>query len=135
MQYKIPVQVENEDKIFLNLSLRQLIIIMLGFSVSYTMFKQLEPNVGWSIALFPCWTIAFITVVIAVFKNSEMTFVPFMLNLFRLQVSSGWQRVWSKWVDSFSKVEIWYVPPENSLQDKIITKSNKALHEDIISKI
>ena len=28
MQYKIPVQVENEDPIFLNLSVRQLGIIM-----------------------------------------------------------------------------------------------------------
>lgn len=30
MQYKIPVQVENEDPIFLGLSLRQLMIIMIG---------------------------------------------------------------------------------------------------------
>jgi len=31
MQYKIPVQIENEDPIFLGLSLRQLAIMMLGF--------------------------------------------------------------------------------------------------------
>ena len=30
MQYKIPVQIENEDPIFLGLSLRQLTIIMIG---------------------------------------------------------------------------------------------------------
>lgn len=45
MQYKIPVQIENEDKIFLNLSLRQIMILMIGFSVAYTLFKSLEKSV------------------------------------------------------------------------------------------
>lgn len=31
MQYKIPVQVENEDPILLGLSLRQLTIVMIAF--------------------------------------------------------------------------------------------------------
>jgi hypothetical protein len=30
MQYKIPVQIENDDPIFLGMSLKQLIILMIG---------------------------------------------------------------------------------------------------------
>ena len=44
MQYKIPVQIENEDPIFLGLSLRQLMILMVGFSFAYLIFTSLEPN-------------------------------------------------------------------------------------------
>lgn len=135
MQYKIPVQVENEDKIFLNLSIRQIVIIMLGWAIAYSIFNWLEKDYGWAVALFPAWIVVFITLVIALFKTSEMTFFPFMLNLLRLNLNSS-IRVWSKWVDSFDKITIWYVaPPFNSTQDQLNTKIIKNVHEDILSKI
>lgn len=135
MQYKIPVQVENEDKIFLNLSIRQLVILMIGLSLAYNVFKTLEKSLDWTIALFPAWLIAIITLFVALFKTSEMTFTPFVLNLFRLQFTA-WNRVWSKWVDSFDKITIWYVPPSfDSNQDKLNTKVVKNVHEDVLSKI
>lgn len=134
MQYKIPVQIENEDKIFLNLSIRQLIILMIGLSIAYSIFKSLEKNVWWGIALFPSWLIAFITIVIALFKTSEMTFFPFMLNLIRLQLNTG-NRIWSKWVDSYNKIELWYIP---SIDTEWIMSNNKvikAVNKEILSKI
>lgn len=134
MQYKIPVQVENEDKIFLNLSIRQLIIIMIGYSIAYSVFKSLEKNVWWAIALFPTLIIGFITTVIALFKHSEMTFIPFILNLIRLQLNS-WMRVWSKWVDSFNKVELGYIPSIDTEQIQSNNKVVKQVDQDILSKI
>ncbi len=95
MQYKIPVQIENEDKIFLNLSLRQLTIIMVGGGFGYTIFKSLEPNIGADIALFPAILVAGIGVVVALFRHTEMTFVPFFLNLIRLNLNVP-NRSWSK---------------------------------------
>ncbi len=41
MQYKIPVQIENEDPILLGLSLRQLTIIMISWAIAYQTFKSL----------------------------------------------------------------------------------------------
>lgn len=134
MQYKIPVQIENEDKIFLNLSIRQLIILMVGLSIAYSIFKSLEKNVWWAIALFPSWVIAFITAVIALFKNSEMTFFPFLLNLIRLQLNV-WTRVWSKWVDSYNNIELWYVPSIDTEWIQSNNKVIKAVNEEILSKI
>ena len=134
MQYKIPVQIENEDKIFLNLSIRQIIIIMIGFSIAYSLFKTLEKSLWWWVALFPTIIIAVITLVIAMFNHSEMTFMPFMLNLIRKWLNA-WERVWFKWTESFSKIEVWYVAPENSLQDKIMRTVNKEINKDILNKL
>lgn len=53
MQYKIPVQIENEDTIFLGLSLRQIIIFMIGGGFAYMVFKSLEAGVGPEIASIP----------------------------------------------------------------------------------
>lgn len=134
MQYKIPVQIENEDKIFLNLSLRQIIILMIWFSIAYTLFKWLEKSAWGAIALFPTGIILFISLFIALFRNSEMTFVPFCLNLIRLQWNTR-LRVWGKWIDSYSKVEIWYVPKDDYIKSKVIKTEVKQIHEDILSKI
>jgi len=108
MQYKIPVQIENEDPIMLWLSLRQLMIIMVGFWIAYGLFKRLEVSIWWSVALLPSIFIIILTLVIALFKNSEMTFVPFVLSFIRYKVNLS-ERVWKSWVDSFNPIDIWYV--------------------------
>lgn len=89
MQYKIPVQIENEDTIFLGLSLRQLgIIVGGGGGIGYALFKSLEPVLGPQMAIIPGGFVFAIAVFVAVFKNAEMTFLPFMLNLIRLNLNS-----------------------------------------------
>lgn len=45
MQYKIPIQIENEDPIVLGLSLRQLTIMMMWGGLAYTIFKSIEPQI------------------------------------------------------------------------------------------
>lgn len=105
MQYKIPVQIENEDTIFLGLSLRQLGIIMIGGGIAYSLFKSLEVGIGPQAASVPSILIIIITLFIALFKNSEMTFLPFLLNMVRLNLNGG-SRVWQKGTESFSSLEI-----------------------------
>lgn len=125
MQYKIPVQVENEDKIFLNLSIRQLLIIMVGGGFGYSIFKSLEPNVGADIALFPAIIVVGIWVVVALFRHTEMTFIPFLLNLLRLNLNVG-NRSWSKWVDSYDSLEVGYV---RAFEEVKSTGEKKNSHE------
>ena len=108
MQYKIPVQIENDDPIFLGLSLKQLVILMIGWWIAYMIFKGLAPWLWGEIAAIPAVVIFMITLMIVLFKHSEMTFIPFILNLIRLNVNSD-AKTWVKWVDSFEPVEIWYV--------------------------
>ncbi len=124
MQYKIPVQIENEDPIILNLSLRQLSILMVGFWISYVIFTSLEPQIGWEIALVPSGIIAIITILIAVFKQYEMTFVPFMLAFIRKFIFPS-ERWWEWGVDSFQAIDVWYVTNEEQKTDQTIDLREK----------
>lgn len=124
MQYKIPVQIENEDPIFLWLSLKQLIIIIAWWAIAYTIFKSLAPSVWPEIAWLPSGVIFIITLVIALFKHSEMTFIPYILNFIRLSVN-WWQKIWVKWVDSFQAIDIWHVTRIEEKKEKNVDTSEK----------
>ena len=67
MQYKIPVQIENEDPIILWLSLRQLTILIIGSGIWYTVFKSLLPSMSAEVAAIPWIIIAAIALLIAVY--------------------------------------------------------------------
>jgi len=108
MQYKIPVQIENEDPILLGLSLRQLAIIMFGFAVAYGIFQSLAPKAGGQIALLPSGIIALFTVAVAIFKYNEMTFIPFLLSLIRFIIFHE-PRTWRNGIDGFQAIDIWFV--------------------------
>lgn len=112
MQYKIPIQIENEDTIVLGLSLRQLGIMMAFGGVAYALFKSLEPKIG-TLALVLAIIIGAMGVGIALVRVSEMTFLPLMLNYLRMSLNSK-ERLWSQGTDSYSEFEIGYITPVNT---------------------
>lgn len=124
MQYKIPVQIENEDTIFLGLSLRQLGIIMGFGGIGYTIFRSIEQVVGPDIAAIPAVLLFVIGIFVAIFKNAEMTFLPFVLNALRLQLNTppNGYRYWNKGTESFSALEIGYVSSIANAKSKNISK-------------
>lgn len=124
MQYKIPVQIENEDPIIFGLSLRQLIILIIWGAIAYWIFNGLAPNVWAELAALPAIFIWLITLLIAVFKHSEMTFVPFVLNLLRYH-TNGKERVWVKWVDSFQPIDIWFISNQDDEKNENIDFQDK----------
>ncbi|HRI36124.1 MAG TPA: PrgI family protein [bacterium] len=134
MQYKIPVQIENEDTIFLGLSLRQLSIIMVGGGIAYSIFTSLEPNTGGQVALLPAGLVLALAVVVALFRSSEMTFLPFILNLIRMKLNNE-TRVWSQGVDSYSRLEVGYVTSSLAKEAIQANKSSGEIFETIESKL
>lgn len=124
MQYKIPVQIENEDPIFLGLSLRQLAIIMWGFGLAYGIFQSLAPNTWAEIAFIPSGIIALITVLVAVFKIHEMTFIPFVLAFIRFNIFPR-LRIWDNTVDSYQAIDIWFLSSESEKKSETIDITNK----------
>ncbi len=124
MQYKIPVQIENEDPIFLGLSLRQLFIIMVGWGFAYLVFNALEPQSGPEIALLPSWFIFLITVLVAVFKQYEMTFVPFVMAFIRLKIFPK-ERRWQSWIDSFQPIDIGFISNQDQKKQQNIDMQGK----------
>lgn len=138
MQYKIPVQIENEDPIFLWLSLRQLTIVMVWSWIWYSTFKSLAPNLWPEVAAIPSILIILLALIIAKFRIAEMTFIQFILAFIRSKVNYE-SRVWMKWVDSFQPIDIWFLTNnEQKTKEKIdfqskIDKINKL--EDKLNKI
>lgn len=108
MQYKIPVQIENEDPIVMGLSLRQLTIIMISFWIAYWVFNSLQESLWVEIAAVPALAIWWLWVLIATFKQYEMTFVPFVLSLLRFNINFR-ERYWKSWIDSFNALDIWVI--------------------------
>ncbi len=124
MQYKIPVQIENDDPIFLGLSLKQLIILMIGWAISYMIFKWLAQATWWEIAAIPAIIVFMVTVLVVLFKHSEMTFIPFILNFTRLKINSD-PKIWVKGVDSYEPIKIWYVTKNLEKRKITIDTTNK----------
>lgn len=115
MQYKIPIQIENEDTIVFGLSLRQLGIIIVWVVIAFGLFNKLESTFGRVPVLIFCVFIMLIFFIIAKFNSHEMTFLPFCLNFLRYKINgngyNGQGRIWMKWIDSYSPLQIWYVKP------------------------
>ena len=123
MQYKIPVQIENEDPIFLGLSLRQLTILMIWSGIGYSIFQSLAPTLWAEIAAIPSLFVAGLSFAIAKFKIAEMSFVRFVLSFVRLKVNVE-TRKWIKWVDSFIPIDIGFLSSsQEKKEEKIDFKS------------
>jgi hypothetical protein len=78
---------------------------MIGFAIAYYVFKSLSLRTSSEIALIPSIFIIIFTLVIALFKNSEMTFVPFILALLRFNINPK-ERIWANTIDSFQPIDI-----------------------------
>lgn len=125
MQYKIPIQIENEDVIVAWLSLRQLMIMMIWGGIGYGIFKYAETRIGANIGLWLGAPFVLIGVIVALVRISEMTFLPITLNFLRLSLNAK-SRMWSQWADSYSEMDIGYISPSNAQKE---TKANKAYEQ------
>lgn len=121
MQYKIPIQIENEDTIIFDLSLRQLGIIIIWVVLAFGIFNKFQWQVPNTPLFIVCVIIIGIFFVVAKFRTHEMTFLPFMLNLSRYKINgnggNGQGRLWIRGVDSYSPLEIGYVEQDTTLHN------------------
>ncbi len=124
MQYKIPVQIENEDPIIFWLWLKQLAVVMCWSWLWYWVFNSLQPSLWNEAALVPTVLIVWLSLLIALFKQYEMTFIPFILALLRLNINFK-ERFWMWWVDSFSPLDIWNVTLNELKADDKVDFENK----------
>jgi len=125
MQYKIPVQIENEDPIFLWLGLKQLAIMVVWGWIWYNIFKALVDSLWPEVAAIPSVIVFVIAFAIAKFRIAWMTFLNFIYSFIRFKVNLE-ERKWIKWVDSFQAIDIWFIT-------NVDKKSNNEI--DVESKI
>jgi len=74
MQYKIPQNVQIEDKIVGPLTLKQLIILGVGGGLSYAIYVALAKTYYWQVWLIPVGIPALLTLAIAFLKISGIPF-------------------------------------------------------------
>lgn len=124
MQYKIPIQIENEDTIIFDLSLRQLGIIIVWVILAFGVFNKFQNTIPNTPLFIICIIIVGIFFVVAKFKTHEMTFLPFLLNFARFRINGNGPnnegRVWTRGVDSYSSLQMGYIT-----QDYAVWKGKK----------
>lgn len=135
MQYKIPLQIENEDTIVAGFSMRQIIVMMIWWWVGYAIFRALETTLGPQISLIFAVPPVIIGIVVAMTNIAEMTFLPAVLNFSRLQLNAR-ERVWSQGTDSYSDMEVGYViMPSQRIDAKDNPSLESKMTDEISSKI
>lgn len=139
MQYKIPIQIENEDTIIFDLSLRQMGIIIVWVILAFGLFNKFQGTIPNTPLFIVCVVIVGIFFVVAKFRTHEMTFLPFMLNLARFKINgngnNGQGRVWIRGVDSYSPLEVWYVQSDDSVKTGVKREKNTSKLAEKIKKI
>jgi len=94
-QFKIPVDVQIEDKIVGPLTLRHLIIVSVGGGIAYMLYILLSPRYFWPIWLPPTLFMTGLTIAFAFIKIHDMTFFQFILATIQFNLVPR-KRIWKK---------------------------------------
>lgn len=79
MQFKVPTNVQREDKIVGPLTLKQLIILGVGGGISYAIYVSLAQNFIWITWLPPVAIIGLSTLAIAFIRPLNLSFIKWLL--------------------------------------------------------
>lgn len=79
MQFKVPQNVQREDKIVGPLTLKQLIICGIGFAVAYAIYNTLNRDYIWVTWFLPVGIVAIITLAFAFLRPLDLSFTRFIL--------------------------------------------------------
>ena len=140
MQFKVPQDVQREDHIVGPLTLRQLIICGIGFSIAYAIYTTLGRDYELITTLIPVIILSLITVVFAFITPLELPFERYIL--FRIEaLILPSKRYWLKGTGEPSR--LLYVPAvstkkkntDNALEkDKLKKKQSLAELTQILDK-
>lgn len=97
MRFKVPQDVQREDQILWFLTLRQVIILILGFGISYTLFNSLSKQYDLNqLEIILCWIPAAISVAISFLKIHGISLFKFVLLQFEQKIFRQPRRRWIK---------------------------------------
>lgn len=128
MQYKVPQNVEREDRIVGPLTLKQLIICTVGFGIAYSAYVYLgKKGYGLEVTLIPVLPTALITVAIAFVRINDIPFTKWVLLLIEFWFNRQ-KRVWVKGADTIRIVDI---PKKLNTKKNAATKNKEEAAENI----
>lgn len=139
MQYKIPQDVQIEDKIVGPLTMKQLGICAAGGTITYFFYTTLAKNYYWEVWILPVGFTALLTLSVAFITIGNVSFTRFILLLVEHGLKPR-KRLWKKgngviYESIFHPKDKNKVKTDNNI-DKKVRNSKTSLDEiDQISKI
>lgn len=127
MQFKVPQNVQRADRIVGPLTLRQLIICGIGFSMAYAIYTTVGKDYELVTALIPTIIIALITTIFAFVTPLDLPFEKYILYLISSLILPK-KRYWLKGTGDPSR--LLYVPPVSNQKKN----RDKALEKDQFKK-
>jgi len=79
MQFKVPQNVQREDKIVGPLTLKQMIVMAIGGTIGYAIYISLAPYYIWITWLPPVAIVTIITIAFAFVKPLDLSFTKWVL--------------------------------------------------------
>ncbi len=79
MQFKVPQNVQREDKIVGPLTLKQLIICGIGFGVAYAIYTTLAKQYIWVTWIIPVGIVTVITLAFAFIRPLDLSFPKYII--------------------------------------------------------
>lgn len=120
MQFKIPQNVDIEDKIVAFLSFRQLFILLGGGGIAYVVYTATVGRVPAYAYIIPMAVIMLFAVLIAFLKMDNLTFIRMVLLFFERLINPS-QRVWRHYAAWPTLLDYY----EASLQSTTVVKTTK----------
>jgi len=124
MQFKVPQNVQVEDKIVGSLTLKQMIVLGAGGGVAYVVYIVLARTYYWEVWIAPVIVVMAITCLFAFGKFYNLTFTRFML-LWLQHLLIPRQRIWIKKSGDVEMQEI-LTKISTEVQTKAQKKSERA---------
>lgn len=115
MQYKIPQEIGNEDRLIGPLSLRQLIITGCGGGLAYLIYISLSRTTDPIVYIPPMIVIILLTLAIAFFKKDNLTFTRMMLLFLEMAINPT-KRIWVAFAGDISPFQLIEVYSQADIQ-------------------
>ena len=138
MQFKVPQNVQREDKIVGPLTLKQLIICGVGFGVAYTIYVSLGKQYEWITWVPPVGIVSIITLLFAFVRPLDLDFTRFLsvyLQFLLLPQRRFWVQGSAEVVLSMYTTTKTQSNTEKKAEAKADQMSNKAKKLEELSKI
>lgn len=126
MQFKIPQNVQIEDKIVGPLTFKQLIVLGVGGGIAYLIYLQLASTYFWKVWLPPVAFVSLVTLAFAFVRPLGVSFVKYVFLLAEFWLKPR-KRMWKKgqgdvYISAFTNMK--------AKTSKVAKKANKKHNKD-----
>jgi hypothetical protein len=135
MQFKVPQDVQREDRIVGPLTLRQLIMCGIGFSIAYAIYTVLGRDYELITVLIPVIIIALITVTFAFIKPLNLNFEKYILYALEYYFILPKKRYWLKGTGDPLTTSVATTTKKEAPKTKTPEKNTKNRSVEDLSKI